>query len=206
MNKQAITKTAVCYWSADDDCYVVKSPLTDRVVGIGNTQGQAWELFIRHLDSVYTAYLEGRLSGYEKRGRPRKGLVAFNVSVQPITKERIVQLALDFCSSQGDVVDFLTFFHDIMKTQELVQKSPVEPFDFSYDDRQTHAAHRGTGYATPICAEEGTPIENPGAASRDKAHDHKSPTDCPTCAQTRVTDEVIKRVASSQKRARGKKN
>lgn len=184
MNKRAITKTAVCYWSADDDCYVVRSPLSDRVIGIGNTQGEAWELFIKHLDSVYMAYLEGRLAAYEKPGRPRKGLVAFNVSLQPQTKERLVQLALEFSSTQGEVVDFLAFFHDVMKTQDLVQKSPAEPFELAHADSAADSS--------------------PTRGAKQKTHSHISREHCNVCAETTVTPAMIRRAASAQKEARRK--
>ena len=184
MNKKTITKTAVCYWSTDDDCYVVRSPLSDRVIGIGNTQGEAWELFIKHLDSVYMAYLEGQLAAYEKRGRPRKGLVAFNVSLQPQTKERLVQLALEFSSTQGEVVDFLTFFHETMETQELVQKFPIEPFEL---------AHADSAADSP-----------PTRRAKQKAHSHISREKCNVCAETTVTDALIKRVTSAKREGRRK--
>lgn len=131
MNKKAITKTAVCYWSEEDDCYVVKSALSDRIIGIGNTQGEAWEVFLRHLDTVYMAYLEGQLAAHEKRGRPSKGLVALNISVKPHTKENIVHLSEDFEASQGEVVDYLFFYHTIMRTQNLQQHQPSEPFELA---------------------------------------------------------------------------
>ena len=185
MNKKAITKTAVSYWSADDDCYVVRSPLSDRVIGIGNTQGEAWELFIKHLDSVYTAYLEGQLAAYEKPGRPRKGLVAFNVSLQPQTKERIVRLALEFNSTQGEVVDFLAFFQETMDTQDLAQKSPIAPFQLAKADN--------------------TVDTSPTRGTKQKTHSHASHEQCNTCAETSVTPALIRRAAAAPKKTRPKK-
>lgn len=83
MNKKAIKKTAVLYWCDDDQCYLKESPLFDSVLGVGDTPEEAERPFSDLLDDAYDAYLEGRVPGYTKPGRPAKGGVALNSDVRP---------------------------------------------------------------------------------------------------------------------------
>ncbi len=61
MHKQAIMNTAVCYWSEEDDCFVVESPLLEIIAGVGETREGALCNFERHIDTAYESYLEGRM-------------------------------------------------------------------------------------------------------------------------------------------------
>lgn len=109
MNKKAIKKTAVLYWCEDDQCFLKESPLFDSVLGVGDTPEEAEKTFSDLLDDAYDAYLEGRVPGYTKPGRPAKGGVALNSDVRPETKVRIKELAQQFDCSAGEVVDYLLF-------------------------------------------------------------------------------------------------
>ena len=109
MNKKAIRNTAICYWSEEDETFVVESPLFETIAGIGVTEEDSWKVFDNLLDDAYEAYLEGRVPGYERPGRPAKGGVALNIDVKSETKELIKNLANDFQCSQGEIIDFLTF-------------------------------------------------------------------------------------------------
>lgn len=113
MNREAISKTAVCYWSDEDDCYVVSSMIFHVCAGIGDTPEEAWTLFKYFLNETYIDYKEGRLAGYDKAGRPSKGGLGIHVRVQPTTKEDIDKLAKKFGISQGEVIDYLVNFHEI---------------------------------------------------------------------------------------------
>src|SRR6516164_2602533 len=107
MNKRAIRNTSVCYWSGEDEAFVVESPLFETIAGVGGTEEDSWKVFDNLLDDAYEAYLEGRVPGYERAGRPAKGGVALNVDVKSETKELIKRLAADFHCSQGEIIDFL---------------------------------------------------------------------------------------------------
>lgn len=109
MNKKAIKKTAVIYWCEDDQCFLKESPLFDSVLGVGDTPEEAENAFSDLLDDAYDAYLDGRVPGYTKPGRPAKGGVALNSDVRPETKERVKELAQQFDCSTGEVVDYLLF-------------------------------------------------------------------------------------------------
>lgn len=109
MKKKAIANTAVLYWCDEDACYLKESPLFDSVLGVGGTPEEAETTFSDLLDDAYEAYLEGRVPGYAKPGRPSKGGVSLNSDVQPTTKESIKQLSQQFDCSTGEVVDYLLF-------------------------------------------------------------------------------------------------
>lgn len=109
MNKQAILNTAICYWSDDNDCYIVESPLFDRIAGVGDSPEQSHSVFLQLLDDGYLAYLEGRVPGYDKPGRPSKGAVPVSYRLQPSTKAHLSQLAKKLTCSQGEAIDYLVF-------------------------------------------------------------------------------------------------
>ncbi len=112
MNKQAIAKTAVCYWSQEDACYLMQSPLFDTVLGVGDTVQEAQKTFQDLLDDAYEAYLEGRVPGYGKPGRPAKGGVSFDTNIQSYTKQHLKEIADEIGCSMGEVVDYLVFQYD----------------------------------------------------------------------------------------------
>jgi predicted RNase H-like HicB family nuclease len=107
MNKKAIAETAICRYDEKEHCYVVESPIFDRVVGAGETAEEAWHVFSALLDETYVAYLEGKLVGYEKRGRPAKGNVEFHAQVKPEVREKITAKARELGISQGEVIAYL---------------------------------------------------------------------------------------------------
>lgn len=65
MNKKAIAKTALCKYKDDEGIFVVQSPMFERVIGVSDTQAEAWQLFEEVLDETYIAYLEGTLVGFQ---------------------------------------------------------------------------------------------------------------------------------------------
>lgn len=117
MNKEAIRKTAVCYWSDEDDCYVIESPLFSSIAGAGETTAEAFQTFENLLSDAYEAYLEGRVP-QERRGRPSKSGLALNTDVKPETKDVIVRLAKEFGCSQGEVIDYLALYYDKKSSEE----------------------------------------------------------------------------------------
>ncbi len=92
IRKEAIRKTAVTYWSKDDECFVVESPLFDRVAGVGDTKDEAFKVFVELLDDAYEELEKDNVLGY-KRGRPAKGGVNLHCQVRPSTKDTITELA-----------------------------------------------------------------------------------------------------------------
>jgi hypothetical protein len=68
MNREAITKTAICRFDAREQEYIVESPLLDICHGIANSPKDAWDIFEDLLDSMFSEYLEGRRVGQYGRG------------------------------------------------------------------------------------------------------------------------------------------
>ena len=118
MNKQAILNTAISYWSDDNDCFIVESPLFDRIAGVGDTPEQARTVFLQLLDDGYLAYLEGRVPGYDKPGRPSKGAIPVSYRLQPDTKSALSTLSKKLDCSQGEAIDYLVFRHKISELEK----------------------------------------------------------------------------------------
>jgi predicted RNase H-like HicB family nuclease len=111
ISKDSIRRTAVCRWSDEDECFVVESPLFDRVIGTGYTAQEAQALFESMLDGAYAEIKAGNVIGYNKAGRPAKEGVQLNCRVKQHTHEGVAQLAKDLDISQGEVVDVLAFHY-----------------------------------------------------------------------------------------------
>lgn len=118
MNKKAIAETALCRYNADESCYVVESPIFERVLGVSDTEEEAWLLFREALDETYIAYLEGKLIGYEKRGRPSKGNVDFHAQVKPEVKDLISERAKELGISQGEVITYFAKVEQVKNERE----------------------------------------------------------------------------------------
>lgn len=120
MNKRAILNTAVCYFSTEDECFVVESPLLEISAGVGETQDEAQNNFESHVDTAYESYLEGRMKHiYGRPGRPSKGRVAFNADIKLKTKKQLKNLAAKLNCTQGELLDFLLLFFQ-KRTEETV--------------------------------------------------------------------------------------
>ncbi len=132
MNKKAIADTALCRYDETEQCYIVESPLFDRVIGVGETESEAKQIFDELLDETYVAYLEGKLVGYDKRGRPSKGNVEFHALVKPEVKAQISQRAKALGVSQGDVIAYLAAVADLkvdFERQILELKKQIQDQD-----------------------------------------------------------------------------
>ncbi len=115
MNKNAILKTVVSRWDNNEQCYVVESPLCDRILGAAKTEEEARQLFEELLNDLYEDYLNGQLSGYDKPGRPKKGKVGLHAEVNPGIKKSIAMLAKEFGISQGEALEYLYSFYEAQK-------------------------------------------------------------------------------------------
>jgi hypothetical protein len=87
-------------------------------------ESEARQIFNELLDETYIAYLEGKLVGYDKRGRPAKGNVEFHAQVKPEVKAQISQKARALGISQGDVIAYLAAVADLKSDFERQMIQP----------------------------------------------------------------------------------
>ncbi|MBS1995180.1 MAG: hypothetical protein JSS86_02675 [Cyanobacteria bacterium SZAS LIN-2] len=131
MNKKAIFNTALCRYDEKEGCFIVESPLFERVIGVAPRESEAWKLFGELLNETYVAYLEGNLVGYEKRGRPARGNVEFHAQIKPEVKAQIAETARTLGISQGDVIAYLAALvgvkEDLEKRLKAAQAKPRKP-------------------------------------------------------------------------------
>lgn len=121
LSKDTIEKTAVCYWSKEDECFVAESPLFPRTAGTGDSAKKAWNQFRELLSLAYEHLKKNNVAGYNKAGRPAKGGVELHVAVRPPTKELISKISHELDISQGEVIDFLLFFYEVRKNEATIK-------------------------------------------------------------------------------------
>jgi len=118
IKKESIKKTAICYWSNEDEAYVVESPLFPRTAGIGHTTEAAQKHFEDILDGIYNQLTDNKVRGYNKRGRPTKGGIQFHTQVRPKTKTYLAKLSKQLDISLGEVLDYLCTFYNVINQQK----------------------------------------------------------------------------------------
>lgn len=111
MKKETIRKTAITYWSGEDDCYVTRSPLFDRIAGVGETRDEARNVFEELLDTAFSELEKDNVLGYRK-GRPAKGYVNIHCQVPEEVRDELNLLGEKFGISQGEVITYLMGFHE----------------------------------------------------------------------------------------------
>lgn len=112
LKREAIKKTVVTYWSNEDECFIAESSLFPRITAMGNTVVEALKEFAESLEDVYEYIEIGKVSGYDKRGRPAKGRVDMHIQVRPQTKKLIDTFRCGLDISQGEVIDYFASFAD----------------------------------------------------------------------------------------------
>lgn len=111
MKRESILRTGVCYWSDEDDSFVVQSSLFSRTAGVGESPEAAWSHFRIMVDEALDDIRTDGL--YESPGRPTKDIVSLNVQCKPETRDAIKRLQRELeTSSQGEVLDYLVFFRE----------------------------------------------------------------------------------------------
>lgn len=126
MKKETISRTTVCYWSPQDDCFVVESPFFPRIAGTGNTQNNAFAMFQRMLDEAYKELEHGNVHGYNSAGRPSKGLVRIDATVRPGTRESLDAIAAELNITKGEVIDLAIFFYMMRRAHPPVKSPPLD--------------------------------------------------------------------------------
>jgi predicted RNase H-like HicB family nuclease len=156
--KGSIEKTAVCFWSTDDDCFVVQSPLFSRVIGIGPTAKEAKANFLQVLERAYEHLKSGKVRGYTKSGRPSEGGVYTHCIIRPETKDGLEAHAKLLGLSQGQMIDYAFFFYE---------KKLLDP-----SDKLSHAA-TSQYFTALITADDGNSVQNPTIAMQSAVTETK---------------------------------
>lgn len=114
----SIKKTAVTYWSNEDECYVMESPLFSRCVAIGDSPYEAKSKYEEMLDTAYEHIQNENVAGYNRVGRPAKGNIEIHASIRPTTREDLKKLCEDLNISIGEAIDYLLFFHSVKNKEQ----------------------------------------------------------------------------------------
>jgi len=111
LKKKTILKTAVCYFSDIDDCYVVESPLLPAVIAAEETAEAAGSMYESMLENVWPSLPHDKVHGF-KRAKPAKPSGdELHIFVQPDTRQMIDQLRDELGISQGEFIDLVTFYY-----------------------------------------------------------------------------------------------
>lgn len=117
MRKDAIRKTAVLRYVGGDDGYIVESPLSNKIAGVGDTPEEAWQLFDEILEDSYQFYKQGKFQLNMGPGRPKGNKTRLYADVKPEVKDDITSIAKEIGISSGEVVEFLHLFYQSQKPQ-----------------------------------------------------------------------------------------
>lgn len=113
MNRDLILKTAVTYWSDEDECFVVESPFCERIAGIGDTEAEAITSFKNLVNALYADYKDGKLAPLPRKkkgpGRPAKGGEVIHAQIKATTKKQLAELATGLHCSYGEAIDYVIF-------------------------------------------------------------------------------------------------
>jgi predicted RNase H-like HicB family nuclease len=107
IKKQTIRASATCWWSEEDDAYLVQSPLFSGCLVDAQSESEAWEEYDDALNELYVYLLENKALGHDAKGRPPKGeLVNVHMQIRPDSKKILSKMAALHGLSQGEVVDW----------------------------------------------------------------------------------------------------
>jgi predicted RNase H-like HicB family nuclease len=101
MNIDAIKKTAIL--RREDEDYIVESPLCPDVLGVGDTEAEAWQIFQEVLVDYEADHKANRVA--KGPGRPAKGKKKFAVEMDPDITSAIAASAKALGISQGELVE-----------------------------------------------------------------------------------------------------
>jgi predicted RNase H-like HicB family nuclease len=103
------------YWSDEDNCYICTSNLYPDIIGIGDSEKEARQVYYELLED----YLKEHKPGKNKGGRPKKAnaKLTYNVSVE--VKAFIELEALREDINQGAVIEKIVNFYKEANKKEL---------------------------------------------------------------------------------------
>ena len=107
IKKNTIRASATCWWSQDDNAYLVQSPLFPGCLVDAPSEEEAWREYDEALNEDYIYLLENKAAGYDLKGRPSKGeLVNVHMQIRPDSKAILSELTALHGLSQGEVIDW----------------------------------------------------------------------------------------------------
>jgi len=116
MNTKTIERTAICYWSSDNDCYLVSSTLFIPTTAEGDSPEEAWDNFRHYVADTYEAYINGEHIMSPESEEPNVGesmRTYLETDIDLSTKAQLDELSERFECSIGEVIDYLAGFHNI---------------------------------------------------------------------------------------------
>jgi predicted RNase H-like HicB family nuclease len=109
IKKSTILKTAVCWWSEEDEAYIVQSPLFLSCLVDGETEEEARATYSDALEQMYESLVHNKVAGHDSKGRPAKNGVKTFVELRQQSKIDLAWFAQDLGISQGEVIDWALF-------------------------------------------------------------------------------------------------
>jgi predicted RNase H-like HicB family nuclease len=129
IKKQTIRASATCWWSEEDDAYLVESPLFPGCLVDAQSESEAWEEYDDALNELYIYLLENKALGHDAKGRPPKGtLVNVHMQIRPDSKKILSEMAAQHSLSQGEVVDWVLHMaaHQTKKPSSAPSPDPMQ--------------------------------------------------------------------------------
>jgi predicted RNase H-like HicB family nuclease len=112
MNFQRIARMAICYWSEEDQSYIVKSPIFGNAVGLGATPEEARNSFDASLAGAREAFEQGKLVTVQSSDSNLTNTISMQVEVQSRTDRTLHRLMKKLDCSQDEAIDYLALFFE----------------------------------------------------------------------------------------------
>jgi len=103
------------HWSKEDDCYICVDNLRPDIVGIGDSEAEARQVYYELLED----YLKEHKPSKNKGGRPRKANTKLTYNVSVDVKAFIELEALREDINQGAVIEKIVNFYKEANKKEL---------------------------------------------------------------------------------------
>lgn len=109
MSFAQIKNTAFCRWDSEDASYIVTSSIYDGIVGAGDTEAEAWQIFFEILEDVKESAHDGFYMGLDSQGELKMPISQQEVKLilSSDTADFIEKFSQLLEITQGQVVDFL---------------------------------------------------------------------------------------------------
>ena len=111
MSLDLLRKTAVKYWSSQDELYVVRSPLSS-ATGTGDTEEEAWSEFEESLAMNFPDGVVGEL---------KTDLALDDARVSVIASNYLNQLSNKLGCDRGQAIEYLIMHHKVSVLPKKMQ-------------------------------------------------------------------------------------
>lgn len=103
--KEAILDSAFCFWSQEDEGFVVRSVLAPKVIGTGDSETEAFQVFQEILEDYLSDLDQGKVDEPKRRGRPKSNKQEVHLTISENGKNVLAHLTTKHGLTAGEVTE-----------------------------------------------------------------------------------------------------